>query len=323
MISPALLPDELFSTFTHTTTGSNASHPRVWGVCARAAWELAGRDGVVEIDPRLNDRAGLKFQPDILLRSASGAVLLAVDIESPNSSDARLLPKDVDAYVDWVRGERKHGHPPFPYLVITMLPDAQRDPGTTWELRWSSGYNHAQAAQTAEICRNPYRFWYGLLARDRSLIDRYPLFFANFDGRALKRVDWGDHGIPNGERTPRLTDEVEAGLAVLLTPSAPKDQRFAAARMVAGGVRDAVAGARRDKPVGWPASDPTGAWADLGGGYWLVVEWSDEDFGSAVGLGVWKAGNKYCWPGPRAGMAVDAAGLAARVERLRAWWNAG
>lgn len=323
LVSGGLLPPELFSTFEHTATGSNFSHPRVWGVCARAAWDLAGDGGVVEIDPRLNDCAGLKFQPDLVVRSAAKVVLLAVDIESPNSSDARLLPKDVDAYVDWVRGERNRGREPFPYLVITMLPDAPREPDRTWKLRWSSGYNHAQAGRLAEICANPYRFWYGLLAHDRGLIERHPLVFANFNGRTLTPVNWDEHG--RSEQAPRshLPDAAEVSLATVLAASAPKAVRFEAACALAAMARDSVVDAPRSKPVGWPSADPMGAWAELGDGFWLVVEWRDEEHGSAVGLGVWKKGNRYCWPGPRAGFAVDAEGLASRVERLRSWWHAG
>lgn len=290
----------------------------------RAAWDLTGDGGIVEIDPRLNDRARLKFQPDLLVRASDERVRLAVDVESPNSSDARLLPKDVDAYVDWVRGERRRGGEAFPYLVITMLPDQRRDPGSIWELRWSSGYNQAQKGRLAEICANPYRVWYGLLARDRGLIERHPLFFANFNGRTMSRVSWDEHAAPLASAAPALPPAAAASLATLLSGSATSPERFEAAKVIAAHAREAVVTAPHGKVVGWSAGgDPTSAWAELGGGHWLVVEWADEQYGSAVGLGVWKGGNWYCWPGPCAGFAVDAEGLASRIDRLRSWWQEG
>ena len=120
-IAPDLMPSALFDTFRFTRTGNNYAHPRVWGTAVKAAWDIVPTGGFVEVDTRLNDNRGHKFQPDLLLRDAKGTVLLAVDIESPNSSDARLLPKDVDAYVEWSRHNDD-----FPYLVVTMLPRRAR-----------------------------------------------------------------------------------------------------------------------------------------------------------------------------------------------------
>lgn len=183
-VSDELLPSTLFDTFDYTKTGNNLSHPRVWGACVKAAWDVVDCQGLVEIDSRLN-RKGVKFQPDLIIRARDGGVRLAVDVESPNSSDARLFPKDVDAYLGWV--ESKRG---FPYLVVTMLP---RHPRTAdqWKIRWTSpnDYNAGHGAHAARIRENPRDYWYSVLANSLRAKPDHGVHFANFDGRELELVD--------------------------------------------------------------------------------------------------------------------------------------
>ena len=84
--------------------------------------------------------------------------VLALDYESPNSSDVRIIKKDVDAYCRWnVRCKKD-----IPYVIITTLPNVATD---GWELRWTAAgrYNHRFAGRRAEVCRNPFAFWTRIL----------------------------------------------------------------------------------------------------------------------------------------------------------------
>jgi hypothetical protein len=182
-VNGELLPETLFSTFDYTTTGKNFSHPRVWGACVKAAWELVDDGGIVEIDSRLNNRSA-KFQPDLLVRARDNTVRIAVDIESPNSSDARLFPKDVEAYLGWGTAVG------FPYLVVTMLPRKRRTPGE-WQIRWTSPkyYNAGHGAYAADIRANPFDYWYSVLVERVRAHPDHGVYFANFDGRTLELVD--------------------------------------------------------------------------------------------------------------------------------------
>jgi hypothetical protein len=188
-VSDELLPATLFDTFEYTTTGNNLSHPRVWGACVKAAWDIVDDHGLVEIDSRLN-REGVKFQPDLIIRARDGGVRLAVDIESPNSSDARLFPKDVEAYLGW--GESRRG---FPYLVVTMLPRRRRT-SDEWEIRWTSPkyYNAGHGAHATRIRENPRDYWYAVLAKHLRAHPDHGVHFANFDGRSLESVELTNPG---------------------------------------------------------------------------------------------------------------------------------
>lgn len=108
---------------------------------------------------------------------------MILDFESPNSSDARIIEKDVKPFVRWAEKAA-----PVPYLVITCLPNR---PTSNWPLlycRKEQWYEHHHG-QEAEIRKNPFEFWYaryreGLKPAWREL----PLHFANFDGAKLSLV---------------------------------------------------------------------------------------------------------------------------------------
>ena len=159
-----LLPEGFYDTFEYTRTGQNLTHPVTVGLLAAVVAELAGV-AIATIDHRLNNRNGTAFQPDILAVSRELNPVLAIDYESPNSSDARVPRKDWAPYACW----RATGAT-FPYYVITTLPDAACP---TWELRYASprGCNHGFAPFRAEIRRNPFAFWYAYYGRESAKHD--------------------------------------------------------------------------------------------------------------------------------------------------------
>ncbi len=155
-----LLPEGFYDTFEYTHTGQNLTHPVTLGLLAVVVAELPGV-AIATIDHRLNDRNGAKFQPDILAVSRELHPVLAIDYESPNSSDARVPRRKWPAFARW----RATGAT-FPYCIITTLPDAACP---RWELRYTSsrGCNHGFAGSRAEICGNPFAFWYGYYRREK------------------------------------------------------------------------------------------------------------------------------------------------------------
>ncbi len=162
----ASLPVGFFSTFRYTTTGNNLCHPLTLGVIAR----LVGALPVVAhvgIDVRLNDRGGVKFQPDVVGYDNDLHPVVVVDYESPNSSDARIPVKDWLPFSKW----RATSGRDTPYLVVTTLPEGS---GQNWELRWTASgqYNHDFQGRRAEIRKSPFEFWYKYY---RSVRSRYDL----------------------------------------------------------------------------------------------------------------------------------------------------
>ncbi len=155
-----MLPEGFYDTFAYTRTGQDLTHPVTIGLLAGVVTQLPGV-AIATIDHHLNDCHGAKFQPDILAVSGELKPVLAIDYESPNSSDARVPRKDWGAYACW----RATGAT-FPYCVITTLPDAACP---HWELRYASspGCNHGFAPFRARICENPFTFWYDYYKREK------------------------------------------------------------------------------------------------------------------------------------------------------------
>jgi hypothetical protein len=177
-----LITAAVYDSFEFTCTGENHCHPRTWGLIVKAAWELP-RVGAVEIDARLNKGTGLKFQPDVLVRDSRAKITLAIDFESPNSSDARVPVKDVAAYLKWAA----HEACPPEYLIITSLPNA---PAPHWELRWTARGKYNVGHAPAPVRMNPFEYWYSFYRRELPPTwVHFPITFANFNGNMLSTIE--------------------------------------------------------------------------------------------------------------------------------------
>jgi len=190
--SPSLLlPADFYDSFNFTQTGKNFTHPRTWGLIVKACWALP-EVAAVEVDVRLNLGSGRKFQPDVAARNSAGDLILAIDYEGPNSSDARILSKDVKPYIGWAKELRRRGTQPPPYLIITTLP--RRPPPGVWKLRWTAKghYNYGRSKDWDEMARHPYDYWYGdYREKVGKLLEEEPwatVRFLNLDGARLEPV---------------------------------------------------------------------------------------------------------------------------------------
>jgi len=177
-----------FDSFDYTTTGSNFCHPRMLGLIAKAAWMLP-KAGAVDIDVKLNAGGGIKFQPDIFVRDDSETPILAVDFESPNSSDARIPWKDVEPYLKWVEKSQSE----VPYIIFTCLPKNAR----SWELRWTNvnGWNADHRDARDQIIGAPFTYWYEFYRKNAGpMLNQHgnlagKVLFVNFDGLRLEPVE--------------------------------------------------------------------------------------------------------------------------------------
>ena len=150
------LPDNFCGSFEYTTTGKNLTHPIMLGALCSCVRQLPSVRHV-GIDVRLNRRtSGIKFQPDIVAYGDDmlERPLLLVDYESPNSSDLRVIEKDLQAYQRWRGGAQAAP----PYIVVTTLPSIAVP---SWELRWiyKDGYNVGLRGKQAEVRMSPLKFW--------------------------------------------------------------------------------------------------------------------------------------------------------------------
>jgi len=197
-----------YDSFEHTRTGENYSHPRTIGLLVKACYSLP-ETVAVDVDVRFNAGGGIRFQPDVVALDKHGTHLLIVDFESPNSSDARIVGKDVEPYVDWIG--TTNSQPPT-YLIVTSLPKPvsspppvgqQRSAGRPqlrrkWKLRYTSqsGTNYCYRECKEEIESNPFSFWYDeyrkqlkALSKRICNLQQLPPYFANLDGLHIDLVD--------------------------------------------------------------------------------------------------------------------------------------
>lgn len=150
------LPREFHSTFTFTRTGNNYCHPITLSLIGDAVRQI---DGVnfIGYDVRLNKGSGNKFQPDIVGFDTGFTPIVCVDFESPNSSDARVVDKDVCAYARWAAAHDEGKTVP-PYVIVTSLPNFASD---DWECRWTGigEWNEGHKGSVAKIMANPFVYW--------------------------------------------------------------------------------------------------------------------------------------------------------------------
>lgn len=183
-------PREFYGSFKYTKTGRNLTHPITLGLLSKILWQDTS---IVQIgiDFRLNLN-GTKFQPDVVVldyRDSTFEPSLFIDYESPNSSDARIKKKDVDAYIEWI----KHKKSDTPYFIITTLPNRANN---EWELRYTSpgGCNqefggHLKSECLSILHKNPFRFWYSYYSRDLKDTNLPDIHFVNIDYKSVRVVN--------------------------------------------------------------------------------------------------------------------------------------
>ena len=178
----AQVPVGFFDSFEYTSTGTNLTHPLTLGVLTKILWQTSGVSGV-GIDVRLNLGERVKLQPDLVAYDDKRKAMVMIDYESPNSSDARVPWKDIDAYCAWNTACKED----VPYVVITSLPDRPVD---TWELRYTAPgkWNFDFKGQAKEVRLNPFQFWFRHYRELFAVRCMDHIAVVNLDGSRPKRV---------------------------------------------------------------------------------------------------------------------------------------
>jgi len=175
------VPEGFYGSFRFTQTGNNLTHPVTLGHLSQIMWDIPKVEHV-GVDLRLNF-AGVKFQPDLAGLDADYQPIAFLDYESPNSSDARIPVKDVDAYVAW----RPRLGESVPYVIVTTLPNQKTK---DWELRYTAAgkYNEAFHGRRDAIQQNPYAFWYKFYLKEFSKRDMESIALVNIDRETVHRA---------------------------------------------------------------------------------------------------------------------------------------
>ena len=188
------ITSELYTSYRFVYGPERCCHRTTIELIHAAARELPGVSRVTG-NRTLNVGRSPRWKPDAVLWDVIGNPLCAVEFEYLNSSDQRIIDKDVSGYLSFIDVYRDH----VPLLIITSLPEAACP---HYALKWTSldCYNWAHVGKSEEVRRNPFEYWYAhyrVQLGDR-LVD-LPIYFANFRGHNLHLVDkW-----PEGETMTR------------------------------------------------------------------------------------------------------------------------
>jgi hypothetical protein len=182
------LPANFCSGFEYTRTGRNFTHPII---VAELAQIVRNETDVIHVgvDAKLNwpgdeygSRAGekCKLQPDVVGFDVNFQPQLFVDYESPNSSDERIIEKDIKACLRW----RKATNQTVPYVLITTLPSAE---SLDWEVRYTSdvGYGAAAKGQAKTVRESPLRFWTNVWKVNPAMRNLNNIAILNIDCRSV------------------------------------------------------------------------------------------------------------------------------------------
>ncbi|MFA6328946.1 MAG: hypothetical protein WCY41_05870 [Candidatus Micrarchaeia archaeon] len=188
LLKNSLESDEYWTTFKYTSTGNNYCHALTWGMIVKV---LAGVKETKELYINIPLKPGkITFRPDTYAVSNDGS-RLAIDFESPNSSDARVVKKDVMQFLDFLA----EGGGVKEYIVVTSLPERS----SKWELRYTSagGCNKGHRLHRKEICKNPKKYWFSFYKKELSKIKAPKshlkrILFVNINGKHLEFMRmWG------------------------------------------------------------------------------------------------------------------------------------
>jgi hypothetical protein len=183
------LPTDFYDTFNYVKTGTNRCHAVTIWLLARAVSAVPGvKYGAIDV--RLNLGGGVKLQPDIVGYGVNNSPVVLIDFESPNSSDARIKPKDVDPYLAWCKGS---GWTP-PYLIVTSLPSRPREP-REWFFKYHYGnqYNSEHHGNGEAVMKSPLAYWSEVWRKQLSQSDLSHIGILNIDGKRIHRLTLAEH----------------------------------------------------------------------------------------------------------------------------------
>ena len=129
----------------------SVQHSTVWGALVRAV----GRNYV----PQVERSRGRSFKPDLTIVDRSGASIAVVEYESTNSSDGRVIVRDLPRFASAVQSSALSGTVlPAWWIIVTTLPDQHVQGLQYWGYNARAGFPRTRANIAARD-RNPFQFY--------------------------------------------------------------------------------------------------------------------------------------------------------------------
>ena len=136
-----------FNSWKHVKSPNNTCHSRVIGAIVKSFLPYYSS---VDVDVRLMHNKSFIMKPDLVFYDKND-IKLIVDYESPNSSDYRVISKDLEPFKKY----RIESGNQIPYVVITTLPSAEEV--QSWQVRKETNLSHIQNREL--IKKDPRKYW--------------------------------------------------------------------------------------------------------------------------------------------------------------------
>lgn len=137
-----------------------------------------------------DDKGGRKFVPDVTLWTLNGGqkrLFGVIEYESTNSSDSRVITKDLENYSEFVK---HHDDSPGFWLIITTLPSSglMRKDWYSWDLR----DGRISAVEYQDMIGNPAAFWFDRYRTEQRRLNqasgRCPFYLMNLVESGLAEI---------------------------------------------------------------------------------------------------------------------------------------
>ena len=156
-------------------------HSRMLGILSSVGHDLGY---MVDIERGLKPNEGSAFNPDILLWKNNEPILL-LEYESTNSSDYRVIEKDLANFKISAESLLEDCSLPRFWVVLTTLPDKSVTSWSNWE-----GYSAKEYERIKENPRKFYKRWFiqEFSKVPNKLFNRSKLFLFNLNERGIELV---------------------------------------------------------------------------------------------------------------------------------------
>jgi len=167
----------------------NETHSLIWGTLYSSISQLLGDKCVVAIGRSLRSESmRRRFTPDISLWSPNGTktLIAIVDYESTNSSDSRIIRRNLKNYRQYVETSLDTNIPNF-WIILTTLPSKKVSKANwySWDLR----RKRMSKDEYLKLLENPYEYWLPKYSKAfeelREHIKKCPLYVANLSSTNL------------------------------------------------------------------------------------------------------------------------------------------
>jgi hypothetical protein len=213
LASHPILTDRHYASFDFTHRGPLGCHALTVKVLAAVCRRLPGVSRV-DTEVHFNRADGVTFWPDVVGWDRSGQIAVAIDFESPNSSDARVPFKDVQRYLELLvsveeeeqealmecqrLGVEPDWSPldPFPYFIVTSLPTFPVS-AASWPKKWTSPGYWNEGQDYSSVRGSPFVHWYAYYRSEVASLCLQvgwhhqcpPISFVNLAGKHPSHVD--------------------------------------------------------------------------------------------------------------------------------------